>query len=188
MRYMTKPLAAFLLPSILLPLLALAQAPVSPTNPTTNYRAWGARLQTPMSMSYQLAQLCRLPSPTEKAMMAQSPHAKYFTQVYVNPVGKGVWEKIAKSPKLSFPVGTVIVKEKLPDPKSKSPVLLTAMRKREKGYNPACFDWEFLALDGKGKEIKEQGKIARCQSCHAKEVQTNGVFTVKNNWIFSPIR
>jgi Cytochrome P460 len=202
----TKPLATLLLP--LLPLLALAQAPINPANPTINYHTWGARLQNPVSMSNALAQLCRLPSPTEKTNMARSPHTKYFTQVYVNPVGMGAWgkiasqergfyrarekvlhnaklrkaldEKMAKSPTFSFPVGTVIVKEKLPDPKSKSPVLLTAMRKREKGYNPACFDWEFLALDGSGKEIKEQGKIERCQSCHTKETQTNGIFTVQH--------
>jgi Cytochrome P460 len=208
MRYtITKPLAAFLLP--LLPLFALAQAPMNPANPTINYRTWGARLQMPMSMSNQLAQLCRLPLPKEEvAYAARSPHAKYFTQVYVNPVGMSVWgkivsqergfykdgekvlynaklrkaldEKMAKSLKFSFLVGTVIVKEKLPDPKSKSPVLLTAMRKREKGYNPACFDWEFMVLDGEGREVKEQGKIASCQSCHTKETQTNGVFTVQH--------
>ncbi|WP_309718661.1 hypothetical protein [Armatimonas sp.] len=84
-------------------------------------------------------------------------------------------------PKLpSFPVGTVLVKEKLDNPKGTgTPELLTAMVKREKGYNPACYDWEFLVLDGKAERILEHGKLARCQSCHAEKLykRTEGVAT-----------
>jgi hypothetical protein len=179
-------IATFLLP--LVPLIALAQVPIS--NPTINYSSWGKRLTFPMSMSEQIAMLCRSTKPKELVDYAErSPHAKYFTQVYVNPIGKEGWNKIAKQQQalaqkpakvvpLSFAVGTVVVKEKLPNPQSQKPILLTAMRKREKGYNPACFDWEFLVLDGTGREVKEQGKIERCQSCHVKETQTDGIVSV----------
>ncbi|WP_395144569.1 hypothetical protein [Armatimonas sp.] len=68
---------------------------------------------------------------------------------------------------LSFPIGTVLVKEKFDNPQGKGiPELLTVMVKREKGYNPACYDWEFLVLEGKAERVLERGKLARCQSCH----------------------
>jgi hypothetical protein len=86
-------------------------------------------------------------------------------------------------PKLpSFPVGTVLVKEKFDNPKGTgTPELLTAMVKREKGYNPACYDWEFLVLDGKTERILERGKLARCQGCHVEKQYkpTNGVATFR---------
>jgi hypothetical protein len=61
-----------------------------------------------------------------------------------------------------------------------TPELLTAMVKREKGYNPSCYDWEFLVLDGKAERILERGKLVRCQSCHQdKQYQrTDGVVTL----------
>lgn len=84
-------------------------------------------------------------------------------------------------PKLpSFPVGTVLVKEKFDNPKGTgTPELLTVMVKREKGYNPACYDWEFLVLNGKAERVLERGKLARCQSCHAEKLykRTDGVAT-----------
>ena len=80
-----------------------------------------------------------------------------------------------------FPVGTVFTKEKFDNPRGTgTPELLTAMVKREKGYNPSCYDWEFLVLDGKAERILERGKLARCQSCHQdKQYQrTDGVVTL----------
>jgi hypothetical protein len=60
----------------------------------------------------------------------------------------------------------MIVKEKLGSPDSKEPEVLTAMIKREPGYNPGSGDWEYLVLDGAASKIVEQGKLTRCSSCH----------------------
>lgn len=68
------------------------------------------------------------------------------------------------SPK--FPVGSIIVKEKLGSPDSTQPELLTAMIKRGPGYNPESGDWEYLVLDGAASKIIEQGKLTRCSGCH----------------------
>lgn len=78
-------------------------------------------------------------------------------------------------------MGTVLVKEKFDNPKGiGTPELLTVMVKREKGYNPACYDWEFLVLDGKAERVLERGKLARCQSCHTEKLykRTEGVATL----------
>jgi len=86
-----------------------------------------------------------------------------FVTVYVNRLGKPAMTE-QKSP--VFPVGAVIVKEKLSSRDSKSPELMTVMVKREKGYNPDAGDWEYSVIDGAGKKVVEQGKIQQCISCH----------------------
>lgn len=65
-----------------------------------------------------------------------------------------------------FPIGSMIVKEKLGSPDSTTPEVLTAMIKREPGYNPDSGDWEYLVLDGAASKIVEQGKLTRCSGCH----------------------
>jgi hypothetical protein len=84
--------------------------------------------------------------------------------VFVNQVGE---RAMLHQKKPAFPQGSLIVKEKLPDPHSGAPELLTVMRKRERGYNPAGGDWEYLVLDGAGRQVQAQGKLQNCQSCHA---------------------
>ena len=78
--------------------------------------------------------------------------------------------------KPDFPVGSMIVKEKLLRKDAGAPELLTAMIKREPGYNPASGDWEYVVLDGPGRSIEGRGKLANCQSCHALAKDTGYVF------------
>lgn len=66
-----------------------------------------------------------------------------------------------------FLPGSVLVKEKLATATSSSPELLTVMRKREKNYNPAGGDWEYMVFDGAGEHLQADGRLGNCQSCHA---------------------
>lgn len=79
-----------------------------------------------------------------------------------------------KKPK--FPAGSVIVKEKLADEKSRTPELLTVMIKHEKGYNSKSGDWEYMVVDGAGEEVAERGDLQNCQACHAADKKTDYVF------------
>ena len=65
-----------------------------------------------------------------------------------------------------FPPGTVILKQKFRDAAVLEPLLYTGMLKREKGYNPACGDWEFFAVTGDGKSVTERGRVSSCMACH----------------------
>ena len=88
-----------------------------------------------------------------------------------------------KNPK--FPVGTVIVKEKLTTAESKDVELLTVMIKREKGYNSEVGDWEFLTFNGAGTETTARGKLENCQTCHLVEKSTDYVsrrYIRYNDW------
>lgn len=93
----------------------------------------------------------------------KSPHTNKYVSVFVNPVGR---EQMMTKQRPKFPVGTMIVKEKHGSLDSNNPEMLTAMIKRQPGYNPETGDWEYLVLDGAATTIVEQGKLDRCSGCH----------------------
>ena len=133
------------------------------------YRSWKKVNAEPHQVFSALAVQCRMVTAADLAReKAQAnPHTDYpkdkFVTVYVNGLGE---KPMLRQKNPNFPVGTIIVKEKLPTPESTSPELLTVMIKRQKGYNPKVGDWEFMVCDGDGKKIQARGKLANCQSCH----------------------
>ena len=126
----------------------------------SNYRQWTKVNPTPQLMERLSAQMCAANVPGRQE---GSPHLNKFVSVFVNSVGR-VQMMTKRSPR--FPVGSMIVKEKLGSPVSTEPELLTAMIKRQPGYNPESGDWEYLVLDGAASKIVERGKLTRCSGCH----------------------
>jgi hypothetical protein len=78
--------------------------------------------------------------------------------------------------KTSYAVGSAIAREKLLTATSDTPEIVSAIIKREKGFNPAANDWEFLVIDGSMTKIKKRQKIGACQRCHSSEKNRNFVF------------
>jgi Cytochrome P460 len=122
----------------------------------SKYRTWTLVNPVPVKMEPAVAQLCA-------AVLRANPHRDKFVSVYGNETGR---QAMMTQLRPEFPQGSMIVKEKLGDKESQSPELLTAMIKREKGYNPQSGDWEYLVLDGSASKISERGKLANCSSCH----------------------
>ncbi|RYG53060.1 hypothetical protein EON80_33105 [bacterium] len=118
--------------------------------------------------------------PTSKD--TQGPHAKKFIRVYVNKVGEKQMTT-RKNPR--FPVGSVIVKQKLPlnskvsktkfRKVSPAPELLTVMIKHKAGYDPKNGDWEYMVTDGAGRKVSQRGQIESCQNCHRPYAKTDYV-------------
>jgi hypothetical protein len=139
------------------------------------YKNWTKVNSTPQLMPERVANLCGLWLSPKGVVVdgEENPHRdKYFT-VYVNDIGrKAMLEK--KNPK--FPVGSVIVKEKLPDEKSQTPELLTVMIKQKKGFNPESGDWEYMVTDGAGEKVEGRGDLQNCQACHFAKEKTDYVF------------
>lgn len=127
------------------------------------YRQWTRVNPVPAVFHSQIAILCISPTAQQIKMEEGNPHRDKFITVYVNEIGTHAMMQ-EKTPR--FPQGSIIVKEKLPSKDSSSPELLTVMIKREAGYNPKNGDWEYMALDGAGKEVQARGKLESCQSCH----------------------
>ncbi|HLK58453.1 MAG TPA: cytochrome P460 family protein [Chthonomonadaceae bacterium] len=126
----------------------------------SGYKNWTKVNPKPVLMQPAPATQCRNATPDQ----LPSPHLQKYIYVYVNKVGK---EAMMHQKTPSFPVGTIIVKEKLSNPDSKSPELMTVMVKRDKAYNPESGDWEYMVFDGTGKKVEAQGKLEKCQSCHS---------------------
>lgn len=122
---------------------------IDATAEITGYINWTKVNKEPEIVESKIAAICARPSLDQMDADAKNPHNDKFITVYVNDIGKT--EMMTKKfPK--FPVGTVIVKEKLTTAKSKSPELLTLMIKREKNYNPKVSDWEFLTFNDAATE------------------------------------
>lgn len=139
------------------------------------YRNWPKVNPAPMFMHVRTAQACAI-LVSDKGMpldQANNPHRnKYFT-VFVNEIGKKAMLG-QKNP--MFPVGSVIVKEKLPAKDSTTPELLTVMIKQAKGFNPASGDWEYMVVDASGTRIEGRGNLENCQECHVSNSDSDYVF------------
>ena len=75
-----------------------------------------------------------------------------------------------------FPVGSIIVREKLAKPDDKEPELVAVMIKREPGFNPEGGDWLFLTADGTLAKVRERQKKGSCLGCHKSERANDFVF------------
>lgn len=147
------------------------------------YRQWAKVNPQPQYLASKLDFLCAAPTQQMLAEDAKNPHLHNFMQCYVNPTGT---EAMLHQKHPIFPVGSVIVKEKLPFVASGGqqtpqadfahPALLTAMVKHAAGYDPAHGDWEFVVMDGNGKHVQARGHLANCQSCHAEKKRNDYVF------------
>ncbi|HEX8773358.1 MAG TPA: cytochrome P460 family protein [Pyrinomonadaceae bacterium] len=139
------------------------------------YKNWTKVNAVPQLMPERVATDCAMVM-SPRGMIVNGPdnphRDKYFT-VYVNDLGRAAMLN-EKNPK--FPAGSIIVKEKLADRESSAPELLTVMIKREKGFNRASGDWEYMVLDGAGTKIEGRGQLQNCQACHLANPKTDYVF------------
>jgi hypothetical protein len=87
-------------------------------------------------------------------------------------------EALTTEPRLPFPVGSIIVREKLTKADDAQPQLVTAMIKRGRGFNSKANNWEFLAVDGAMNKILLRQKKGSCLDCHASQTQRDFVYAV----------
>jgi hypothetical protein len=128
------------------------------------YKGWTRVNPEPAVFHSRVATLCAAPPTAEQRRQEEeNPHRDKFVTVYVNDAGRRAMLE-EKSPR--FPAGSLVVKEKLTTRDSSDPELLTAMLKREAGYDPEGGDWEYLVLDGRGRDVRARGKLETCRACH----------------------
>ena len=137
------------------------------------HRSWTLVNPQRFRMRLVTAVLCRLPTRVDEASEAGGPHRDKFVAVYVNDKGKSA---MMSEPVPKFPIGSIIVKEKFSNAEGGSPELMTAMLKREAGYNSESGDWEYLVIDGEGTKIEARGKLDECMSCHAAVSKQDFIF------------
>lgn len=143
-----------------------------------DYRQWTLITPQAVYMEPTVSALC-MPDPIRSDHA--NPHTPAYFRVFVNDKGKAAMQ--AKKPQ-TFPIGSVIVKEKFnttgpiqklwdtgkPDatkPKSfDKPNLLTVMVKREKGFDSKNGDWQYYTASGSKKPNSKDLPVSHCQSCH----------------------
>jgi hypothetical protein len=137
------------------------------------YRVWKRVTPKTMLLPAPLDLLCRNTVGREVIETSGNPHRKKYFNVFVNSIGQ---KAMMGAEKTTFPVGTVIVKEKLGSVKDEKPELLTVMVKRSPGFDKAGGDWEYSTVDKDGKLASDQKNLDHCRSCHAYQKEGDFVF------------
>lgn len=138
------------------------------------------RLMTPnpVMVDPTVAASCVGPSPAEQF----GPHFDRFNaavKMYMNDLAASAFMSRELSGKLfQFPVGSVIVKEKLADFRG-----VGGMIKRRPGFDSAHNDWEYFYVEDPAKI--EKGAIASCVQCHSRVDQKDYVF---GSWYQPPVK
>ena len=96
-----------------------------------------------------------------------------FGVVYVNDIGR---EAMSSAQLAKFPIGSIIVREKLAKQDDTQPQLLAVMIKRATGFNPRSGDWEYLVVDGAMTKIRDRQKTGTCYECHSSQQDRDFVF------------
>ncbi|HUR47683.1 MAG TPA: cytochrome P460 family protein [Candidatus Saccharimonadales bacterium] len=120
----------------------------------------------PYRVEWAGSELCARPN-----SIPHSPHGEHWIHVFVTPGGTNAMA----TGKGTYPIGTVILKQKFLDDRGTNTDFYTGMRKREAGYNPQVGDWEFFTLDRGGHMVTARGKIESCMDCHTKYKSTDFV-------------
>ena len=150
------------------------QKPIAGAELVAGYRAWTRVNKEPARFHLVRPTDCALPPPDAEMRTERpdNPHMDKFINVFVNDAGR---RSMSEELRPRFPVGSLVVKEKLPARDASEPELLTAMLKREAGFDPEGGDWEYLVLDGRGREVRARGKLESCRACHQAVADTDFV-------------
>lgn len=113
------------------------------------------------------------PSQPKPASSSQ-PKEDHLTSLgfsYVNEAGRGAF----RQQPFVFPVGSIIVRERLLSPTS-SPDRLVVMIKHERNFNPKADGWEFLTVTGDVTKVIKREKEGKCLACHESASNNDFVF------------
>jgi hypothetical protein len=139
----------------------------------------------PILVDPQLASLCVGISQqaVDGAKKRHGPHAHTSVKIYMNEIAAEAF----RDRSAAYPVGSVIVKEKLgleydlvdangerERNAAKTASGVGGMIKRAAGYDPEHGDWEYFYFEDPVKI--EHGKIASCVECHRGAAATDYVF------------
>jgi hypothetical protein len=109
--------------------------------------------------------------PPPRSRKDDPTHATTLGFAYVNEIGRDA----SRRQPFAFPVGTMIVRERLLPP-STTAEMLVVMIKHENGFNRKANGWEFLTIKGDATKILKREKAGACLKCHASAAGNDFVF------------
>ncbi len=130
------------------------------------YENWTPLTNNPFPIEQNAYEFCGISKQRYEALQSRGLHSNYSIFVRANSTAlKGLGKEG------DLPTGSIFVKEKaMLNFQTKEVITMTAvtaMIKREKGYDPEGGDWEYLYYDMQNKK-KTQGKLENCRNCHLK--------------------
>ena len=142
-------------------LLAAEPPTITRESAATFYRGYKRLTAEPRFIAPLTAALCRVPDQKilDREREITGPHTRVAVHIYASPTAVDSMAANAAE----FPVGAVIVKEKLQRDR-KTVAEIGGMVKRPRGYDPANGDWEFF-FSAAGGDFST-GKLANCVDCH----------------------
>jgi Cytochrome P460 len=105
----------------------------------------------------------------------KSPHKvnfETFGRVFANKIAQTETE----NPLPKFDVGSVLVREMFLNETDSTPNAITAMVKRQKGFNKKTGDWEYFTFNGADMKLQKRESVSSCSKCHANAAKTDYVF------------
>ena len=142
---------------------------VTAENVHSLYQSFDRLTAEPVHVSAWLSAMC---APAwgglEQEVERAGPHADALVHLY----SRGVEESIFASPERQFPVGTIVVKEKLAADLTASGV--GGMQKMEPGYDPEGGDWLYFYSSQDGGFTS--GRLESCRSCHLRAKESDFVY------------
>ena len=111
--------------------------------------------------------------PPERSSRQSDGHLTTLGFSYVNRFGAAAF----RQQPFVFPVGSIIVRERLLSPTS-SPDRLVVMVKHERDFNPKADGWEFLTVTGDATRVIKREKEGTCLGCHATQSNNDFVFSL----------
>jgi len=160
--------------------LLLVEAPpgrleVTAENVDSVYKGFDRLTAEPMQVSAWISTLCMPPTRDHLAQEREraGPHAQALVHLYSHGVGTAVFAAHERQ----FPVGTIVVKEKLaPDLTATG---MGGMQKMEPGYDPEGGDWlYFFSSPSSGFT---SGRLENCRSCHLRAKESDFVYFVDSH-------
>jgi hypothetical protein len=150
---------------------------VNAENVHSLYKSFDRPTPIPMHVSPWLAAACasvaRSSDDLAREVERAGPHARALVHLYAH----GADESIFAVPERQFPVGTIVVKEKLGVDSTATAV--GGMQKMEPGYDPEGGDW--LYFYGSRKGGFTSGRLESCRSCHRRAKETDFVYFVSDH-------
>lgn len=110
------------------------------------------------------------PSP-ERSSKQAAGHLTTLGFSFVNEAGRAAFSRRP----FVFPVGSIIVRERLLSPSS-GPDQLVVMIKHEKDFNRKAGGWEFLTVTGDMTKVIRREKEGACLKCHSSASDNDFVF------------
>lgn len=139
------------------------------------YHSFAPQTPEPVSVSGYLFGLCRAPTLRETEFLESLHGDGRYLQDWANPLAV---QGLASEQPMTFPVGSVIVKEKYAGPKNLNPdlVAIGLMIKRGSGFDPAHGDWDYAYYEPALGIVQTEEQTAYCATCHAGAAATDYVY------------